>query len=505
MSQIITFYSYKGGVGRTMALANVAILLAKWGYRTLIVDWDLEAPGLENFFGEYIQASKISKRQKGIVDLLTSHTSKSRKKLDWKDLVVPITIPKIRQQIYLITAGQRDDDYFKKVREFDVTKFYDKNDGGNVIENLRDSWKGNFDFILIDSRTGVTEIGGICTIQLPDINVMLFTPTQHGLDGILDIAKRAKIAQQKLPVERQKLVFLPIPTRLDTNTEFKINQLWIDKFANELTPLYKDWLPIEGIHEIKIDKKVFIEKTKIPYIPYFSYGEKLPVIEQGTTDTAGLGYAYENLAGLIVMGLKNVELFYERREEFIEKCIPSKSQADKLFGLSLKFSFNSSMEKVFPVKKPSIATKIPPVNVLFYYSQSDKLVYKQIREELEHFNTGRKVKFYSEDDIILGQPIDKEISRLIEIADIIIVIFVSENKYLNTFNNIVNEANNKTIVPINVRFGGLNHEIPHGLSSFQSLTLNGRGSNYEYIDEAVEKLEKLFELKRKEKIIYEKL
>ena len=44
---IYTFYSFKGGVGRTMALANVAALLAKWGYSVLVVDWDLEAPGLE--------------------------------------------------------------------------------------------------------------------------------------------------------------------------------------------------------------------------------------------------------------------------------------------------------------------------------------------------------------------------------------------------------------------------------------------------------------------------
>ena len=50
MSQIITFYSYKGGVGRSMALANVATLLSKWGKRVLMIDWDLEAPGLENFF-----------------------------------------------------------------------------------------------------------------------------------------------------------------------------------------------------------------------------------------------------------------------------------------------------------------------------------------------------------------------------------------------------------------------------------------------------------------------
>jgi MinD-like ATPase involved in chromosome partitioning or flagellar assembly len=47
---IITFYSYKGGVGRSMALANVADLMARSGLRVLIVDFDLEAPGLEHFF-----------------------------------------------------------------------------------------------------------------------------------------------------------------------------------------------------------------------------------------------------------------------------------------------------------------------------------------------------------------------------------------------------------------------------------------------------------------------
>src|SRR5512134_20337 len=47
---VYTFYSYKGGVGRSMALANVAALLAKWGRRVLVVDWDLEAPGLERYF-----------------------------------------------------------------------------------------------------------------------------------------------------------------------------------------------------------------------------------------------------------------------------------------------------------------------------------------------------------------------------------------------------------------------------------------------------------------------
>ncbi len=48
--QVVTFYSFKGGVGRTMALANVAWILASRGKRVLAVDWDVEAPGLHSYF-----------------------------------------------------------------------------------------------------------------------------------------------------------------------------------------------------------------------------------------------------------------------------------------------------------------------------------------------------------------------------------------------------------------------------------------------------------------------
>ena len=57
---ICTFYSYKGGVGRSMALANVADRLCRYGLKTLIVDFDLEAPGLERYFPIDMQAARQS-------------------------------------------------------------------------------------------------------------------------------------------------------------------------------------------------------------------------------------------------------------------------------------------------------------------------------------------------------------------------------------------------------------------------------------------------------------
>ncbi|MCI0471946.1 MAG: AAA family ATPase, partial [Candidatus Aminicenantes bacterium] len=212
MSEIITFYSYKGGVGRTMALANIAVLLSQWGYKTLMIDWDLEAPGLENFFKDYIDLEQTTK-QKGLIDILTSVPQNPDL---WEDLSITINIPNGKEPLHFLTAGERSSDYFRRVMDFDISAFYEKKDGGNFIEAMRSKWKEKYDFILVDSRTGITDNGGICTIQLPDVLALIFTATEMGFNGVLDVARRAVKAQQSLPFDRFKLIALPIPARFDT-------------------------------------------------------------------------------------------------------------------------------------------------------------------------------------------------------------------------------------------------------------------------------------------------
>src|ERR1700759_482162 len=66
--RIVTFYSFKGGTGRTMALANVAWILAANGKRVLVADWDLESPGLNRFLPPFMDP-EIS-NQPGVVDFI---------------------------------------------------------------------------------------------------------------------------------------------------------------------------------------------------------------------------------------------------------------------------------------------------------------------------------------------------------------------------------------------------------------------------------------------------
>jgi len=305
MGDILTFYSYKGGTGRTMGLANVSVLLARMGYKVLIVDWDLEAPGIEHYFSRFVNIKRIL-LQKGVLDILLDPTN-----IHWKSCIQKIAIFSEQVEIDMITAGKRSNEYFQKLRKMDFNKFYDQSNGYEFIENLRDEWKTNYDFVLVDSRTGVTDIAGISTIQLPDILVLFFTAMEQSVNGVVDIYKKTIKAYQILPNERLKLRAIPVPGRFDSKEEFKVAQHWFNIFETKLADIYLDWLP----KSIKI--KSILELTKIPYIAYFSFGEKLPVVDQGTNDPAGLGYAYENLAALIANKLENIELLLKDRPKFI--------------------------------------------------------------------------------------------------------------------------------------------------------------------------------------------
>jgi cellulose biosynthesis protein BcsQ len=81
---IYTFYSYKGGVGRTMALANIAELFYRAGKRVLMIDWDLDAPGLEQFFFSPEELDKV-RRQRGLIDLVMGYKLQMTTKLDLSD------------------------------------------------------------------------------------------------------------------------------------------------------------------------------------------------------------------------------------------------------------------------------------------------------------------------------------------------------------------------------------------------------------------------------------
>ncbi|WP_214111004.1 tyrosine-protein kinase family protein [Acrocarpospora catenulata] len=198
--RIITFYSFKGGAGRTMTLANTAWILAANGKRVLVVDWDLESPGLHKFFRPFLKSTDIATTQ-GVIELISDYcwsaTRQVQRPADWHREYARVGVHTVSIEwehfpgdgaIDFLSCGRQNRDYSALVSDFDWDNFYRRLGGGQFLDALRDDMRRNYDYVLIDSRSGLSDIADICTVHLPDILVVCFTLSDQSIEGAAGIA-----------------------------------------------------------------------------------------------------------------------------------------------------------------------------------------------------------------------------------------------------------------------------------------------------------------------------
>lgn len=241
--KIITFYSYKGGVGRTMALANAAFLAASNGYRVLVMDWDLEAPGLAYYFRGLLDgtAAREMKDAPGVLDFLWEWSSSVAALADddnvesfidgffnsnpfercINSLADSDLIPMINKLDY-IGSGARtikaadSKSYEEALAAFSWQDFFDESAGGYLLERLKEWARKNYDFIFIDSRTGFADVSGICTMQLPDVVALCFVLNRQNIDGVARVS--ASIREQLKDTVKIRAIPMRV-ARIDTSEE----------------------------------------------------------------------------------------------------------------------------------------------------------------------------------------------------------------------------------------------------------------------------------------------
>ena len=300
--KIYTFYSFKGGVGRSMAMANIACLLAREGKRVLVVDWDLEAPGLEHFFAAHDPElmGRLARRP-GVIDLLQPDRP------EWRDCVTEIRLRGVELDILHSGKASRDDEvYVSEVQKLDWRELYrdDETKIGRYFDAVRKEWKRDYDFVLLDSRTGVTDIGDLCTVVLPDRLALLFVTNEQNVAGVASVYRRALKAQENLRAERARLKALPILSRDEFYSEYDKSLEWRKRAADRLAPLFDDWLPSE-VDGRSVDPIDVFQKIFIPYFAIWSFGESLPAIERPAevSNPASINAAYSRIAHLILSDL----------------------------------------------------------------------------------------------------------------------------------------------------------------------------------------------------------
>jgi MinD-like ATPase involved in chromosome partitioning or flagellar assembly len=279
-----------------MALANVGVLLSQAHHRVLVIDWDLEAPGLERYFDAASPGTTQAVGVKeGIVDLATSVGRGGD--FDWREAVCSVEIQNSDESLDLISAGRRDSHYAERLHALNWDSLFTQNDFGARLEVARNAWIEDYDYVLIDSRTGITDIGGICTIYLPDVLVLLFSANNQSIQGTADIVARVRTARSALPVDRGALVAIPIPSRDESRNEYEQSLEWRKTYATAIGDCFDDFLPKSVSAENALDV------LRFPNVPYWSFGERLAVLEEEGVDPSTISYYYSILARLLATDL----------------------------------------------------------------------------------------------------------------------------------------------------------------------------------------------------------
>lgn len=243
--RVISLYSFKGGVGRTSLALNLAYQLALQAKFVVLADWDLHAPGL-SLMDDLAMPSGPFPR-KGILDFLWSALpplgTSERSTVDVIDplLLAQTTILATRSRpdnrsfgdIFFIPAGQfgsgTQGDYPDSLRKLhlpDLVTWRARLPGSDVEQSVlrffcerigaarSEAFGKDYppDFLLLDSRTGITEIGDLLLGNGVDHYVVLFGLNEQNQAGMEMIVRGAqeRVRPGGLP-EALSLIASPVP------------------------------------------------------------------------------------------------------------------------------------------------------------------------------------------------------------------------------------------------------------------------------------------------------
>lgn len=254
---ITTFYSYKGGMGRSTTLAAFASYCAKiHKKKVVVIDCDFEAPGFTNYFD---LNNEILSQKNGIVEYLLDKqfVSETGERLDIKaDYSYKVGFEYVGDgEIYVIPAGNlsneevsEDNDSIHRTHYLEGLARLDISSIDNIIEQFEDfildiSNQLSPDIILFDSRTGFNDTFAILA-SLSENIVGFFgnnLQTKIGLEQFLDTFGSVKI---------QKNIF--IVNSITTGQEYLDS---FKRFVNDYISLNQDKFTLDD--ENLISEKEF--------------------------------------------------------------------------------------------------------------------------------------------------------------------------------------------------------------------------------------------------------
>ncbi len=220
-----TFYSYKGGLGRTLLVAWVARQLERDGHSVVALDLDLEAPGLHYKLG----FARDADLGPGLVELLARFQRGDPPPDSLREWLRPVPGA---QRLWLLPAGPVNTrDYLRALGVVSWEGLFrgESPQGPRFFTWLKESIASDPapDHLVIDARTGITEMGGAALGVMADQALAIVGLSLEGLDGTRDVLQSVCSFARSVPKDppRMGLVLSRVPW---TGTDEQHQSLRVD-------------------------------------------------------------------------------------------------------------------------------------------------------------------------------------------------------------------------------------------------------------------------------------
>lgn len=193
---ILTYFSHKGGTGRTTALAACAIQIARAGKNVMLLDLDLEAPGLGSVFGS-------AGLDEGLVDLLLQDQAPEQEIQAITATLTDEALIGSGAPIRLLHAGRVDADYMEMLARLDTHSASNRSGLTLKLQALFLSIVRaypNIDYILVDARAGFHDLGGLMLASLSHGAIVVGTASEQSWLGLELVARLLRGSPDKEPI-----------------------------------------------------------------------------------------------------------------------------------------------------------------------------------------------------------------------------------------------------------------------------------------------------------------
>jgi cellulose biosynthesis protein BcsQ len=285
---IAVFTSYRAGVGRTMAVANVAWMLANAGCRVLAVDWNFSAPRLAEFFHPF-WPQLDPRSEAGVIDALWEHVlNQSRsirgEKSDAEPTLLEYAItlkcdfPREGTLDFLNVGFACSYEIRKELFPFEA--FFSELGGQWFIDFIRQAMHERYDYVLVDGPQFLEDQGGICMHGLADTVIACFTPSGNEPVATAELIRRIQDHRAQLPIDRFLRV-IPLLMR----TEHSELQLFVEarrRISAAFAPLSSGGSLVKA-------------ELEVPYIPFFLYQPAIAAFAAQYSSGSTIYQAYQKL------------------------------------------------------------------------------------------------------------------------------------------------------------------------------------------------------------------